>query len=57
MLTHPVVVYCASIYRLPLRHHKRQEECGGRGGLVVERRTPGREVGDSILTQIAVLYP
>ena len=28
-----------------------------RGGLVVERRTPEREVGGSILTQVAVLYP
>ena len=28
---------------------------GRRGGLVVERRTPGREVGDSIPTQVAVL--
>ena len=27
------------------------------GGLVVERGTPGREVGGSILTQVAVLYP
>ena len=27
------------------------------GGLVVERRTPEREVGGSILTQVAVLYP
>ena len=26
-----------------------------RGGLVVERRTPEREVGGSILTQVAVL--
>ena len=28
-----------------------------RGGLVVERRTPEREVGGSILTQVAVLCP
>ena len=28
-----------------------------RGSLVVERRTPEREVGGSILTQVAVLYP
>ena len=28
-----------------------------RGGLVVERRTPERGVGGSILTQVAVLYP
>ena len=28
-----------------------------RGGLVVERRTKEQEVGDSILTQVAVLYP
>ena len=30
---------------------------GRRRGLVVERRTPEREVGGSILTQVAVLYP
>ena len=30
---------------------------GRRGGLVVERLTPEREVGGSILTQVAVLYP
>ena len=30
---------------------------GRRGGLVVERRTPEREVGGSILTRVAVLYP
>ena len=30
---------------------------GRRGGLVVERWTPEREVGVSILTQVAVLYP
>ena len=30
---------------------------GRRGGLVVERRTPEREVGGTILTQVAVLYP
>ena len=30
---------------------------GRRGGLLVERRTPEREVGGSILTQVAVLYP
>ena len=30
---------------------------GSRDGLVVERRTPKREVGVSILTQVAVLYP
>ena len=30
---------------------------GRRGGLVVERRTPEQEVGGSILTQVAVLYP
>ena len=30
---------------------------GRRGGLVVECRTPEREVGGSILTQVAVLYP
>ena len=29
---------------------------GRRGGLVVERRTPGRDAGGSILTQVAVLY-
>ena len=28
-----------------------------RGGLVVKRRTPEREIGGSILTQVAVLYP
>ena len=28
-----------------------------RGGLVVERRTPEREAGGSILTQVAVLCP
>ena len=28
-----------------------------RGGPVVERRTPEREVGGSILTRIAMLYP
>ena len=28
-----------------------------RGGLVVERRTPERVVGGSILNQVAVLYP
>ena len=27
------------------------------GGLVVERRTPEPEVGGSILTRVAVLYP
>ena len=27
------------------------------GGLVVERRTPEREVGGSILTQVAMFYP
>ena len=31
--------------------------CGRRGGLVVERRTPEREVGGSMLTQVAVLCP
>ena len=31
--------------------------CGRRRGLVVERRTPEREVGGSILAQVAVLYP
>ena len=30
---------------------------GRRRGLVVERRTPEREVGGSILTQVAVLCP
>ena len=30
---------------------------GRRDGLVVERRTPEREVGGSSLTQVAVLYP
>ena len=30
---------------------------GRLGGLVVERRTPEREVGGSILTRVAVLYP
>ena len=30
---------------------------GRRRGLLVERRTPGREVGGSILTWVAVLYP
>ena len=30
---------------------------GKRGGLVVERRTPEREVRGSILTQVAVLCP
>ena len=29
----------------------------GRHGLVVERQTPEREVGGSILTQVAVLCP
>ena len=28
-----------------------------RGGLVVEHRAPVREVGGSILTQVAMLYP
>ena len=28
-----------------------------RGGLVVQRRNPEQEVGGSILTQVAVLYP
>ena len=31
--------------------------CRRRGGLVVERRMPEREVVCSILTQVAVLYP
>ena len=32
--------------------------CGGRRrGLVVELRTLEREVGDSILTQVSMLYP
>ena len=30
---------------------------GGRGGLVVEHRSPKREVGSSILSRVAVLYP
>ena len=30
---------------------------GMRGGLVVERQTPERDVRGSIFTQIAVLYP
>ena len=30
---------------------------GRRRGLVIERRTPEREVGGSILTRVAVLYP
>ena len=30
---------------------------GRRGGLVVERRIPEREVGDAILTRVAMLYP
>ena len=30
---------------------------GRREGLVVERRTPEREVEGSILTKVAVLYP
>ena len=35
-----------------------QEHNTGRpGGLVVERWTPEQEVGGSILTQVAVLYP
>ena len=28
-----------------------------RGGLVVERRAPEREVGGSILSQVSMLYP
>ena len=40
---------CFSIYLL--------NEQGRRSGIVVERRTPEREVGGSILTQVAVLYP
>ena len=32
-------------------------EAGRRGCLVLERRTPEREVGGSILTQVPVLYP
>ena len=35
-------------------HTKNKRRCAG---LVVERRTPEREVGGSILTQVAVLYP
>ena len=31
-------------------------DIGRRGGLVVERCTPEREVGGSILTRVAVLY-
>ena len=34
-----------------------QRRAGRRRGLVVERRTPEREVGGSILTQVAVLCP
>ena len=30
---------------------------GRRGGLVIERRTPKREIGGSILTQVAMLCP
>ena len=30
---------------------------GRRCGLVVERRTPERKVGGSIVTQVAMLYP
>ena len=33
------------------------QEMGRRSGLVVELQTPEREVGGSILTQVAVLYP
>ena len=38
-----------------LKHEKMQMV--RRRGLVVERRTPEREVGGSILTQVAVLCP
>ena len=34
-----------------------RDDSGRRRGLVVERRTPEREVGGSILTRVAVLYP
>ena len=36
---------------------REKNDKGGAVGLVVERRTPEREVWDSILTQVAVLCP
>ena len=40
--------------RLDLGKQSRPGRCAC---LVVERRTPEREVGGSILTQVAMLYP
>ena len=38
-------------------HRQKTTEGGRHGGLVVEHRIPEREVGGSILTQVAMLYP
>ena len=48
-----------SIHPSTIHVISRIEVCfsGRRGGLVVERRSPEREVGGSILTQVAVLCP
>ena len=40
-----------------LFRHLTQRLDGRRSSLVVERRTLEREVGGSILTRVAVLYP
>ena len=44
-------------YNLPYSCDNIQICIGRRDGLVVERRTPEREIGGSILTLVAVLYP
>ena len=49
----PIIVCSNNVYIVdPMPKPRRR-----RGGLVVERWTPGREVGGSTLTWVTVLYP
>ena len=52
-------ICCATVkaYQHLLCYQGHVSEPGRRRGLLVERRTPEREVGGSILTQVAVLCP
>ena len=52
--------YCTQFQQIYMLQYycylEMQYKKGRRGGLVVQRRIPEREVGGSILTQVALLY-
>ena len=50
-------MHSITILIILLQARSLMHKVGRRGGLVVERRTPERGVGGSILTWVAMLYP